>query len=130
MKSLSEMIFPEELLYTRAHIWVRRSGEVWEAGITDYAQDQLGEVVFVDLAGIGETIDEDAEFGTVESIKSVSPLHMPVAGTIIERNTALDTTPTLINIDCYGKAWMIRFKPNSDDASGLLTASYYKDAIK
>lgn len=127
MKELSEIILPEALVYTDEHIWVRRDGDAWCAGVSDFAQDQLGEVVYVDLPSEGDAFGAGDEFGTVESIKSVNPLFMPVAGTILAINEDLDSTPTLVNADCYTKAWMIRFEAESDDAvAALLSAEAYR----
>lgn len=127
MKALSEIQLPDDRRYTDEHVWAQKDGEEILVGISDFAQDQLGEVVFVDLPSAGERFGADDGFGTVESIKSVSTLHMPVAGEVTAVNDALDATPTLVNVGCYDKAWMIRVKPdNAADVDGLLTADAYR----
>lgn len=130
MKDLSLIILPEDLFYTCEHVWVRRDGDGWLAGITDYAQDQLGEVVYVDLPPAGGRLSAGDEFGAVESVKSVNALFMPVDGTVAAVNAALEDLPSLVNADCYGRAWMIRFVADSEEAvTGLLSAAAYRDSI-
>lgn len=131
MKDLSEINLPGDLQYTDEHIWVRKDDKGWTAGVSDFAQDQLGEVVFVDLPASGNKFAAGSEFGGVESLKSVNPLYMPVSGTITEINPALDNLPSLVNADCYGQAWMIRFTPDSDaSVESLLSAAAYRDILK
>lgn len=117
---------PEDLRYTEQHEWVRIDGNRITVGITDYAQEALGDVVYVDLPSAGTTVDADQPFGEVESTKSVSDLFAPVAGSVIERNTALESNPELVNSDPYGEGWMVVLEvadPSSLD--GLLTAEAY-----
>ena len=111
MKELSELHFPQELKYSVEHKWVTEEGNVVIIGITDYAQDQLGDVVFVELPSVGDVIEQGSVFGTVESVKAVSELFMPITGEIIEINEALDEKPSLINESPYKNAWMIKAKP-------------------
>ena len=126
-KTAAELNLPAELKYTDEHIWVRVEGEELVVGVSDYAQDQLGEVVYVDLPSEGDSFDAAAEFGEVESIKSVNKLFMPVAGEVVAVNGELDGTPTLLNSSCYGDGWIIRVKPeNMADLEGLLSADAYR----
>lgn len=99
---------PEDLGYTARHVWARKDGDTLVIGITDFAQDQLGEILFVDLPDAGASFGADDEFGTVESLKTVSSLYMPVAGEVVERNEALEGKPTLVNLNCYADGWMLR----------------------
>lgn len=130
MKTVSEIMLPEDVLYTKEHVWVRKDGDGWCAGITDFAQDQLGEVVFIDLPLPRACLAAGNEFGTVESVKSVNALYMPVGGTMAEINTELENSPALVNIDCYGKGWMIRFHTVAGETmQGLLSAAVYRESI-
>ena len=99
MKQPGELTLPADLRYTSEHIWIKKEGDQYVAGVTDYAQDQLGEVAFVDVPCVGETLEADAEFGSIESVKSVNALHMPVAGTVLEANPELEESPTLARKD-------------------------------
>lgn len=124
------MIFPEELKYTSEHEWVRVEGDIVYVGITDYAQDQLGDIVFVDIPTVGETLDANEVFGTIEVVKTVSDLFLPIAGKVLEQNEELEANPELVNSDPYGKGWLITVKPeNMDDLAGLLDAAGYKEVI-
>lgn len=132
MKNLSEIVLPEELHYTNEHVWVRvEDDSSVTVGITDYAQDQLGEIVFIDLPEVDSVFEAGGEFGTVESLKSVNTLFMPISGRVIETNTMLEATPTLVNADCYGRGWMLRVQPeNSDDVKGMLDNEGYMGMLK
>lgn len=131
MKALSEIQLPDDRRYTDEHVWAKRDGEEILVGISDFAQDQLGEVVFVDLPSAGDRFGAGDGFGTVESIKSVNTLHMPVAGEVTAVNESLDATPTLVNVGCYDKAWMIRVKPdNAADVDALLSAEAYRAVLE
>ena len=124
------MNIPEKLRYTNEHEWVRLEGEVAVVGITDYAQDQLGDIVFVELSEVGESIESTSVFGTVEAVKTVSDLFSPLTGEITEVNTELEAHPEYVNEDAYGNGWMIKIKlSNSDEYEGLLTAKGYLDLI-
>ncbi|MCB9426107.1 MAG: glycine cleavage system protein GcvH [Flavobacteriales bacterium] len=124
------MNIPSNLKYTKDHEWVIIDGAIATIGITDFAQKELGDIVYVDVDTVGETIEQDAVFGTVEAVKTVSDLFLPVSGEIIEFNEALDTEPELVNADPYGKGWMIKVEV-AEDASleGLLSAEQYADLI-
>jgi len=124
------MNFPDNLKYTKDHEWVKVDGDTATIGITDFAQGELGDIVYVDVTTKGETLDKEAVFGTVEAVKTVSDLFMPVSGTITELNKALDQKPELVNTDVYGEGWMIKVKmSNPGEVSGLLSAADYKALI-
>lgn len=127
MKELSEIILPAELKYTDEHVWIIKDGNEYVVGISDFAQDQLGEVVYVDLPSEGDTFAANDSFGEVESIKAVNKLFMPVSGSVVTINPDLDATPSLVNVSCYEKAWMLRIKPdNAADVDALLSKDAYK----
>ncbi|HMO55836.1 MAG TPA: glycine cleavage system protein GcvH [Roseiflexaceae bacterium] len=115
---------PQELQYARSHEWIRIEGETATIGITDYAQDALGDVVYIDLPEVGTSRDAEAIFGAVESVKAASDLYMPVAGEVIEVNEALIDNPEMINSDPYGAGWMIRIKV-AQGVGALLSAEAY-----
>ena len=124
------MNFPEELKYTKDHEWVRLSGDVATIGITEFAQGELGDIVFVDITTVGETVDAEGVFGTVEAVKTVSDLFMPITGEVLEVNPALDGNPELVNTDPYGEGWMIKAKvANLADFDALLSAEQYRQLI-
>lgn len=124
------MNFPINVKYTKEHEWIRLEGEVAYVGITDYAQEQLGDIVFVDIQTEGETLAADEVFGTIEVVKTISDLFLPVAGEVLEQNEALADQPELVNQDPYGKGWLIKIKPATDaDFDGLLDAEAYKALI-
>jgi glycine cleavage system H protein len=120
---------PEELQYTRSHEWVRTEGDTATIGITDHAQDELGDVVFVELPEVGAIFDAGDSFGTVESVKAVSDLYIPVGGEVTEVNEALNDQPEKINEDPYGEGWMVKLRV-SDEGSGLLSASDYEQFVE
>ncbi len=131
MKPLQELSFPEELRYVESHEWVRVENGVARIGITDYAQDQLGDVVFVELPAAGKTLARGAAFGSVESVKAVSELYMPLSGRVVEANPALDSSPELVNRSPYGEGWMIRVEPSDPaELAGLLSAAEYRERLK
>ena len=124
------MNFPEELKYTSEHEWIRVEGEVAYIGITEHAQNQLGDIVFVDIPTVGEELNAGDVFGTIEVVKTISDLFMPVSGTILEQNEALEDKPELVNQDPYGAGWLIKIEPSADaDFSFLLDAKEYKKNI-
>lgn len=126
----SPEIFPEDIKYTPEHVWVRAFGNVVEVGISYFAEQQLGEIVYVSLPEPGTHFDADEEFGTVESMKSVSSLYCPCAGTVLEINNALEDKPGLPNDDPYGKGWMIRLICDQPEKSTqLLSARAYAELI-
>ncbi len=124
------MNFPEELKYTKDHEWMRVEGNYAYIGITEFAQHELGDIVYIDINSLGKEVDKDEVFGTVEAVKTVSDLFMPVLGTIIEINPALDTKPELVNTDPYGDGWMVKIslKDVSSPAS-LLSAESYQSLV-
>ncbi|MCG3157912.1 MAG: Glycine cleavage system H protein [bacterium] len=124
------MAIPTNLLYTKEHEWVKIEGEVATIGITDYAQGQLGDIVYVELPAVGATTTQMQPFGTVEAVKAVSDLFAPLSGTVLEVNPALTEKPELINQDCYGEGWMIKLKTsNPGERQALLAASDYEKLI-
>jgi glycine cleavage system H protein len=120
---------PEELQYTRSHEWVRTEDDTATIGITDHAQEELGDIVFVELPEEGATFDVGDAFGTVESVKAVSDLYAPVGGEVVEVNEALDDAPEKINEDPYGDGWIIKLRV-SDEGEGLLSASDYEKLLE
>lgn len=124
------MNFPTNVKYTKEHEWIRLEGDVAYVGITDYAQEQLGDIVFVDIPTEGETLAANEVFGTIEVVKTISDLFLPVSGEILEQNEALADQPELVNQDPYGEGWLIKIKPTADaDFDSLLDAEAYKALI-
>lgn len=120
------MNFPADLKYTKDHEWLRVEGEEAVVGITDFAQRELGDIVFLDIPAVGETVAQDEVFGTVEAVKTVSDLFMPVSATVLAVNEKIDGSPELVNQDPYGEGWLVRIKmDNPADAHGLLSAEAY-----
>lgn len=123
--------FPTELKYSKNHVWLKEDGNEFLIGIDDYAQDQLGEVLYIELPEVGSSYTKGQEFGSVESVKSVSPLIMPVSGEIIATNNRVEDNPQMINSDCYGQAWIIRIKTDAQgDMNNLLNADEYMRTIQ
>jgi len=124
------MNFPENLKYSKDHEWVRLEGEFAYIGITDFAQGELGDIVYVDINTIGKTLAKEAVFGTVEAVKTVSDLFMPVSGEVLEQNTALDSTPEAVNNDPYGNGWMVKIKVTAPaELDTLLDSAAYRQLI-
>ena len=124
------MNIPSNLRYTKDHEWVSIDGDVATVGITDFAQKELGDIVYVEVETLDQTLAQDEVFGTVEAVKAVSDLFLPLAGEIIEFNESLETTPEQVNSDPYGAGWMIKVKvSNVDDFNGLLSSEAYKELI-
>jgi glycine cleavage system H protein len=124
------MNIPEGLKYTKDHEWVKVEGSKATVGITDFAQGELGDIVYVDISTVGQDVNEHAVFGTVEAVKTVSDLYMPVTGKVLEINKELDGSPEKVNSDPYGSGWMIKMElKNPADAARLLTAAQYKELI-
>jgi glycine cleavage system H protein len=120
------MNIPSELRYTRDHEWVRIEGDIATVGITDFAQGELGDIVFVEVGTVGDTVAAGEVFGTIEAVKTVSDLYMPVTGEVLEFNSALDGTPDAVNNDPYGAGWIVRVRLAADaDAGELLDAAGY-----
>lgn len=125
------MEFPKDLRYTKEHEWVRVEGNIATVGITDYAQDSLGDVVYLELPSEGAAVTKDETFGVVESVKAVSDLYSPISGTVMEINDALVDNPEVINDDPYGDAWMLKVEMNnSSEIKELLTADEYKKYVE
>ncbi|HQN93360.1 MAG TPA: glycine cleavage system protein GcvH [Prolixibacteraceae bacterium] len=125
------MNLPENLKYTKDHEWALIEGDIAIIGITDFAQKELGDIVFVEIETVDETLAQEEIFGTVEAVKTVSDLFMPLGGEIIEKNPALEDSPELINKDPYGEGWMIKVKMlNPSEANNLLSAAEYKALIE
>ena len=124
------MSTPKDLRYTKEHEWVKIEGNKATIGITDFAQSELGDIVFVELPEVGDEISKDPPFGSVESVKTVSELYLPIAGKVLEVNEALEDAPELVNESPYEQAWMVVIEPaNEADVEQLLTADQYKEAI-
>ena len=124
------MNIPANLKYTSEHEWIRQEGDIAYVGITDYAQEQLGDIVFVDIQTEGETLAAGDTFGTIEVVKTISDLFLPVGGEVLEQNEALADQPELVNKDPYGEGWLIKIKPTADaDYDALLDAEGYKALI-
>jgi len=122
------MNLPDDLKYTKEHEWVRVEDDIATIGITDFAQGELGDIVFVELEEVGDSFDKEEVFGTVEAVKTVSELFAPVSGEIIEINEALEDEPELVNNDPYGKGWMVKFKmDDSSELDELLSAEDYEE---
>lgn len=123
------MNIPDTLQYTKDHEWVKIEGNIATIGITEFAQGELGDIVYVDITTLGQTVAQHDVFGTVEAVKTVSDLYMPIAGKVKEVNKALDTKPEKVNSDPYGDGWMIKIEIGSAGTDGLLTAAQYKELI-
>jgi glycine cleavage system H protein len=124
------MNIPEELKYTKDHEWIRLDGEYAYVGVTDFAQQELGDIVFIDVDTEGEHVEAGEVFGSVEAVKTVSDLFMPVSGTVEELNGELESEPELVNSDPYGKGWMVKIKPDDmADLEALLDKAAYEAVI-
>ena len=124
------MNFPSELKYTKDHEWVRIEGDTAYIGITDFAQHELGDIVYIDINTVGEHVAKEGIFGTVEAVKTVSDLFMPVSGQVLEVNAALDANPELVNSDPFGDGWMVKITiTDPSEVAELLSAEKYKDLI-
>jgi glycine cleavage system H protein len=131
MKELNELNFPDNVRYDESHEWVRSEGDKVKIGITDYAQDQLGDIVFVELPEVGDTFDKGEEFGTVESVKAVSELYLPVAGEVVAINSSLEESPEKVNNAPYGDGWMIEIKAeNPPELDDLMDHDAYLATLK
>lgn len=121
------MNVPENLLYTKDHEWLRIEGDTGYVGITDFAQSELGDIVFIEIETVGETLAQGDVFGTIEAVKTVSDMFMPVSGEVLEVNSALEESPEVVNKDPYGKGWMVKIKMSDPSEKGtLLDAAKYK----
>lgn len=125
------MNIPNELKYTKEHEWIKVDGDEAYIGITDYAQGELGDIVFVEVETVGEALDKEEVFGTIEAVKTVSDLFLPVSAEILEMNNKLDDSPDLINKDPYGEGWIVKIKlSNPEDANDLMSADKYKELVE
>lgn len=124
------MNIPAELKYTKDHEWIKLEGNIATIGITDFAQGELGDIVYVDISSVGQQINQHDVFGTVEAVKTVSDLFMPVSGKVKEFNKSLEATPEKVNSDPYGEGWMVKVEiANAAEAEGLLSAAAYQELI-
>ena len=124
------MNFPENLRYTKDHEWIKLEGNIATIGITDFAQRELGDIVYVEIETVGKTLMAEAVFGTVEAVKTVSDLYLPVSGTINEVNPALADSPEAVNSDPYGEGWMVKMTvTNPDDVKALMDAAAYTNLV-
>jgi glycine cleavage system H protein len=124
------MNIPENLLYTKDHEWLRIEGQTGYVGITEFAQGELGDIVFIEIETVGESLAKEEVFGTIEAVKTVSDMFMPVSGEILELNPALEDSPDVVNKDPYGKGWMVKIKiTDTSETASLLTPEQYKALI-
>jgi glycine cleavage system H protein len=131
MKEISELNLPEDVKYTDDHEWAKLDGDIVTIGISDYAQDQLGDIVFVELPEEGSSFDKGEEFGSVESVKAVSELYMPLGGEVVEVNPDLEDAPEQVNTDPYGGGWMLKIKvADMAEFDGLLDKNAYLESLK
>jgi glycine cleavage system H protein len=131
MKEIDALKFPGDVRYSQDHEWARKDGDVFTVGISDFAQDQLGDIVFVELPEIGSTLDKGQDFGTVESVKAVSELFMPLSGEVLEVNGSLEDEPEKVNNDPYGEGWMIKVRAaNPGDFDALMDSQAYLAHMK
>jgi glycine cleavage system H protein len=131
MKEIGELNLPDDLRYTESHEWVKTEEDRVRVGISDYAQDQLGDIVFVELPQVGNTFEKGQEFGTVESVKAVAELYMPLGGEIFSVNGGLEDSPELVNKNPYGDGWMIEIKASdADELETLMTRERYLKTLK
>ncbi len=130
MKALDELNLPQDRSYTSEHIWAKQDGDNFILGISDFAQDQLGEIVYIEMPSEGDAFNENIDFGTVESVKSVNKLFMPFDGVVIAFNEELESEPTIVNQDCYEKGWIVKVKANNpDDFAKMLSSAAYKELL-
>ena len=131
MKEINELNLPDDVRYTDDHEWAKAEGESVKIGITDYAQDQLGEIIFVEVPEVGDTLDKGANFGSLESVKAVSDIVMPVSGEVLAVNTALEDAPELLNQDPYSGGWIIEIKPGDpSELDQLMDKNAYLEMLK
>ncbi len=131
MKALDELNFPEDVKYTKSHEWAKLEGDTVTIGLSDYAQDQLGEIVFVEMPEEGDSFGQGDEFGSVESVKAVSEIYLPVSGEIVELNEALEDAPERVNNECYAGGWIVKVKPeNPAQLDELMDKGAYLEMLK
>jgi glycine cleavage system H protein len=130
MKEISQLVLPEDVKYATDHEWARVVGDEVVIGLADYAQDQLGDIVFVELPAEGDSFDKGEEFGTVESVKAVSELYMPIGGEVVAVNEALEDDPAIVNTDPYGEGWLVRVKPaDMSEFNAMLDKAAYQASL-
>lgn len=128
--NIIKMNIPENLKYTKDHEWIKTDGDLAVVGITDFAQHELGDIVYIEVSTVGENLDQEETFGTIEAVKTVSDLFMPVSGEIVGFNDELESTPDLVNKDPYGNGWIVKVRMSTPaEADKLLTAKQYKELI-
>lgn len=131
MKPIEELNFPLDVKYTDDHEWAKVEGDLVSVGISDYAQDQLGEIVYVEMPEIGDSFEQGDEFGSVESVKAVSEIFLPIAGEIVEVNAELEDAPELVNTDCYNNGWLVKIKPRDlSEMDNLKDQAAYIEMLK
>lgn len=131
MKEISELNLPDGVRYSEDHEWIRLEGDLVKIGISDYAQDQLGDITFVEVPEVGDVFEHDEEFGTLESTKAVSEMLLPISGEVVNVNTALEESPGLVNQDPYGEGWVIVIKPDDPaDMEAMMTRDQYLEMLK
>jgi glycine cleavage system H protein len=131
MKDINELNLPEDVKYTKDHEWAKADGDTVTIGINDYAQDQLGEIVFVEMPAVGDSFSAEDEFGSVESVKAVSEMYMPISGEIVAINEDLEDAPENVNEDCYQSGWIIKVKPSAfDEMDALMDKAAYLEMLK
>ncbi len=124
------MNFPDDLKYTKDHEWIKLDGDTATVGITDFAQNELGDIVYIEVNTVGETLEQEETFGTIEAVKTVSDLFMPVSGEVLEFNEELEGSPDIVNQDPYGKGWIAKIKiNNSAEIDELLDVAKYKELV-
>lgn len=130
-KPVEELVFPDDLYYHPEHAWARVEGDRVTVGISDFAQDRLGEILFIETPEAGDAFDKGEEFGQAESTKVVSPLYMPVSGEVTEVNERIEDDPAIVNRDVYGEGWLIRVKPgNMSEVKSLMSAPQYANMLR
>jgi glycine cleavage system H protein len=131
MKEISDLNLPDDVKYSKDHEWAKVSDGIVTIGINDYAQDQLGEIVFVELPEVEDTFEEGDEFGSVESVKAVSEIYLPISGEVVEINESLEDAPELVNESCYDKGWLVKVKPSdASQLDALLDKAAYLEMLK
>jgi glycine cleavage system H protein len=131
MKEIEELFLPDDVHYTETHEWARDEEETVVVGVNDYAQDQLGDIVFVELPEIGDTFEKGEEFGTLESVKAVSEIFLPIGGKIVAVNDTISETPELINQEPYNSGWLVEVEPDDpDEIRALMTSAEYMEMLK
>lgn len=130
-KEINELVLPDDVKYSNDHEWIKSQGDNVRVGITDYAQDQLGDIVFVEVPAVGDTFDKGAELGSIESVKAVSEMYMPVGGEIVAVNEELEDAPDLLNQDPYGKGWIVDIRAaDQAEIDDLLDKNAYLEILK